>query len=122
MSRLKKKQETLARRKMRVRRKISGTAARPRLSVARSLRHTRAQLVDDVSGTTLAYATTEERSLVEGVGSAGSVAAAAAVGRALAERALAKGISAAVFDRGGRPYHGRVKAVAEGAREAGLQV
>ncbi len=90
--------------------------------MARSLRHTRAQLIDDVSGTTLAFATTEEKALVEGVGSAGSVAAATAVGKALAERALAKGISAAVFDRGGRPYHGRIKAVAEGAREAGLQV
>lgn len=122
MSRLKSKYETLARRKMRVRRKVSGTAQRPRLSVHRSLKHMRAQLIDDVTGHTLATASTEEKALVPEGESTGTVAAATIVGKALAERALAKGLSEAVFDRGGRPYHGRIQAVAEGAREGGLRL
>ena len=121
MNRLKRKQETLTRRRLRVRRKIAGTAERPRLSVARSLRHMRAQLVDDLTGQTLAFATTEESALRAGLSGTGNVEAARVVGKALGERALAKGIKRVVFDRGGRPYHGRVGAVAEGAREAGLE-
>lgn len=121
MSRLRNKNETLARRKLRVRRKISGDAERPRLSVHRSLRHTRAQIIDDVAGLTIAVASTEEKALSEGLEGTGNIAAAAAVGKALAERAQAKGVTSVVFDRGGRPYHGRVKALAEAAREGGLE-
>jgi len=121
VSRLKKKYETLARRKMRVRGRVSGTAERPRLSVFRSLRHVHVQIIDDVAGHTLAAASTVEKALAEGLGSTGSCEAAKAIGKAVGERALAKGIKRVVFDRGGRPYHGRVAAVAEGAREAGLE-
>ena len=96
------------------------TAERPRLSVARSLRHIQAQLIDDLTGRTLAAASTLEKDLTSGLSSTGGVEAAKLVGKAVAERAVAKGISQVVFDRGGRPYHGRVQAVAEGAREAGL--
>jgi large subunit ribosomal protein L18 len=118
MSRLKQKHESLARRKRRVRNKISGTPERPRLSVFRSLKHIHAQIIDDQAGATLAAATTLEKGLAEG--GTGNLAAAAAVGKALAERAVAKGVSQVVFDRGGRPFHGRVKALADAAREAGL--
>lgn len=118
MSRLRKKQESLARRKLRVRHKISGTPERPRLSVFRSLKHIHAQIIDDQAGATLAAATTLEKGLTEG--GTGNIAAAAAVGKALAERAMARGVSQVVFDRGGRPFHGRVKALADAAREAGL--
>ncbi len=119
MKRIIKKWQSLRRRKLRVRRKISGTAARPRLSVYRSLRHIYAQLIDDEAGHTLVAASTLEKGLVSG--GTGNKEAAAAVGKAIAERALAKGITTCVFDRGGRPYHGRIKALAEAAREAGLQ-
>ena len=122
VSRLRDKQETLARRKLRVRRKISGTAERPRLNVSRSLKHIRAQVIDDDAGVTLVAASTQEKELMAEVGAKATVAAAQLVGKAIAERALAKGISAVVFDRGGRPYHGRVKAVADGAREGGLKL
>ena len=118
MSRLKKKQESLAKRKQRVRNKVSGTPERPRLSVFRSLQHIHAQIIDDTAGHTLVAATSREKDLAEG--GTGNIAAAAAVGKTLAERAKAKGIALVVFDRGGRPYHGRVKALAEAAREAGL--
>lgn len=121
MSNLKKKYETLARRKMRVRRKVQGTAERPRLSIFRSLKHMRAQLIDDVAGRTLAAASTEEKDLAAAVGSTATVDAAKAVGKLLGERAVAAGLKLVVFDRGGHPYHGRVAAVAEGAREAGLE-
>jgi len=118
MGRLREKHESLARRKMRVRHKISGTPERPRLSVRRSLKHIHAQIIDDEAGVTLAAATTLEKGLAtEGTG---NVSAAAAVGKALAERARAKGVARVVFDRGGRPYHGRIKALAEAAREGGL--
>jgi len=118
MSRLRKKQESLARRKLRVRRKISGTLERPRLSVFRSLMHIHAQLVDDQAGHTLVAATSLEKGLTDG--GTGNLAAATAVGKTIAERAKAKGIAAVVFDRGGRPFHGRIKALADAAREAGL--
>ena len=118
MSRLGKKQGSLVRRKLRVRRKISGTPERPRLSVCRSLAHIHAQVIDDQAGATVAAATSLEKGLVAGSG--GNIAAATAVGKAIAERARAKGIVQVVFDRGGRPFHGRIKALADAAREAGL--
>jgi large subunit ribosomal protein L18 len=106
------------RRHFRVRKKVRGNAARPRLSVFRSNKHIYAQLIDDVAGTTLASASTKEK----GVGGSGAtVEAAKAVGQRLGERAQAAGVTSAVFDRGGFKYHGRVAAVADGARDAGLE-
>ncbi|MBQ9131805.1 MAG: 50S ribosomal protein L18 [Clostridia bacterium] len=102
----------------RVRAKISGTAARPRLAVYRSNAHISAQIIDDVAGTTLVSASTLEKDF-EGIGS--NKAAARTVGKTLAERATAKGITEVVFDRGGYLYHGRVSELAEGAREGGLK-
>ena len=101
----------------RVRGKISGTPERPRLAVYRSNAHISAQIIDDVNGVTLVYANTYEKDF-EGVGS--NKEAARKVGNTLAKRALEKGISAVVFDRGGYIYHGRVSELAEGAREGGL--
>ena len=102
----------------RIRRKVRGTAERPRLAIFRSLNHIYAQLVDDDSGQTLASASTVEKDLRGATG--GNIEAAERVGRAIAERALAKGIEQVVFDRGGFRYHGRVKALADAARAAGL--
>lgn len=102
----------------RVRNKISGTPELPRLDVYRSRSHIYAQLIDDVSGETLVSASSNEKDF-DGPG--GNIEAAGKVGRTVAERAKAKGIETAVFDRGGYIYHGRVKALAEGAREGGLQ-
>ena len=102
----------------RVRGKISGTPEKPRLAVYRSNAHISAQIIDDVNGVTLVSANTYEKSF-EGTGS--NKEAARKVGAILAERALAKGISAVVFDRGGYIYHGRVSELAEGAREGGLK-
>ena len=102
----------------RVRGKISGTAERPRLSVFRSENNIYAQIIDDVAGNTLVSASTVEKGF-EGNGGNGD--AAKKVGAAVAERALQKGIEEVVFDRGGYIYHGRVKALAEGAREGGLK-
>lgn len=102
----------------RVRGKISGTAERPRLSVFRSENHIYAQIIDDVAGNTLVSASTVEKSF-EGNGS--NIEAAKKIGATVAERALAKGIENVVFDRGGYIFHGRVAALAEGAREAGLK-
>lgn len=112
------KVEARKRRHSRVRKKVRGTAQRPRLAVFRSNRHIYAQLVDDVAGATLASASTVEKGL-DGTGA--TVEAAKAVGRRIGERAAAAGITTVVFDRGGFRYHGRVAAVAEGAREAGLE-
>ena len=108
-----------AHRHLRVRKKISGTAERPRLVVTRSLRHMVAQVVDDTTGRTLVSASSAEKSAKAGVG--GNVKGAAAVGKLVAERAKENGISKVVFDRGGYRYHGRVKALAEAARKAGLE-
>ena len=102
----------------RVRGKISGTAERTRLAVYRSNAHISAQVIDDAAGVTLASASTYEKSF-EGLGS--NKEAARAVGKLVAERAKAKGITAVVFDRGGYIYHGRVSELAEGAREGGLE-
>ena len=102
----------------RVRGKISGTAERPRLSVFRSENNIYAQVIDDVAGKTLVSASTVEKAFE---GNGGNVDAAKKIGAAIAERALQKGIEEVVFDRGGYIYHGRVKALAEGAREGGLK-
>jgi len=107
-----------ARRHLRLRKKVSGTAARPRLVVTRSARHITAQVVDDGLGHTLASASTLEVDL-RGLG-ADKTAKARKVGELVAERAKAAGIDSVVFDRGGNKYHGRVAAVADGAREGGL--
>lgn len=104
----------------RLRRHISGTAACPRLAVFSSLKHMSAQLIDDEKGVTLASASTMEQTLKD-IKNTGNQEAAKAVGKLIAERALAHGISAVVFDRGGHVYHGRVKALADAAREAGLK-
>jgi large subunit ribosomal protein L18 len=106
------------RRHLRVRKKVSGTPARPRLVVSRSARHMFAQLVDDMAGRTLASASTMEADLRSLDGD--KTAKARRVGQLIAERAVAAGIDSVVFDRGGNRYHGRVAALAEGAREGGL--
>jgi len=107
------------RRHFRVRKTVSGTAARPRLVVTRSARHIYAQVVDDTKGHTLASASTLDSTLRSTDGDKSK--AAAAVGALIAERAKAAGVEAVVFDRGGRKYHGRIAALADGAREAGLR-
>ena len=104
----------------RVRKKIHGTAARPRLAVFRSNKHISLQLIDDEAGRTVAAASTSEPDLRAG-GSGATVAAATRLGQVLAERALAAGITQVVFDRGGFLYHGRVAALADAAREGGLK-
>jgi large subunit ribosomal protein L18 len=108
-----------ARRHQRIRRKVSGTPERPRLAVFRSNRHIVAQVIDDVAGHTLASASTVEAALRSEA--TGNVAAAAAVGRLVATRAKEKGVDKVVFDRGGSKYHGRIAALADAAREAGLE-
>jgi len=105
----------------RVRKRVQGTAERPRLCVFRSLRYVYAQLIDDDAGRTLAEADSREPAMVAEGGARGNSAAAAAVGKALGERAKTKGFTSVIFDRGGYLYHGRVKALADGAREAGLE-
>ncbi len=107
------------RRHFRIRKKISGTPARPRLVVTRSARHISAQLVDDLAGRTLAAASTIEADVRASGGD--KKARAAQVGRLVAQRARAAGVTVVVFDRGGHDYHGRIAALAEAAREAGLE-
>jgi large subunit ribosomal protein L18 len=114
-----KKQEARRRRHQRVRKKVVGTPERPRLAVYRSNKHMSAQVIDDQGGRTLAAASTVEPALRGGP--TGNKQAAATVGRLVAERAKAAGVERVVFDRGGFLYHGRVAALAEGAREAGLE-
>jgi len=104
----------------RIRKRLQGTPERPRLNVYRSLNHIYAQIIDDLHGKTLVAASTAEDKKEERR-SGGNVAAAKSVGKSIAERAKAKGVSKVVFDRGGYIYHGRVKALADAAREAGLQ-
>ncbi len=104
----------------RIRKKMQGTAERPRLNVYRSLNHIYVQVIDDLHGTTLVSASTAEGKK-ESRTTGGNVASAKAVGKKIAERAKAKGVTKVVFDRGGYLYHRRVKAVAEAAREAGLK-
>jgi large subunit ribosomal protein L18 len=116
----------------RIRKKLHGTAARPRLNIYRSLNHIYVQVIDDLNGVTLVSASTAEGKKAEGKktegkktegkkSTGGNVAAAKSVGKAIAERAKEKGVKKVVFDRGGYIYHGRVKALADAAREAGLE-
>lgn len=102
----------------RIRKKVKGSAERPRLAVFRSLNHIYAQVIDDQSGKTLATASTTEKAL--GVKSGGNIEAAKTIGKAIAERAQAAGVTNVVFDRGGYVYHGRVKALLDATREGGL--
>ena len=108
-------------RHIRLRNKVSGTAERPRLSVFRSLHHIYAQVIDDTTGRTLAAASSVDAIKEAGGPIIPKINASAAVGKLVAERAIAEGITQVVFDRGGCKYHGRVKALAEATREAGLQ-
>ena len=105
-------------RQVRVRKKVSGTADRPRLSVFRSLKHIYAQVIDDCAGRTIVAASSQEAAVSTG---GAKIEVSATVGKVLAERALAAGVTQVVFDRGGCKYHGRVKALADGSREGGLQ-
>jgi large subunit ribosomal protein L18 len=115
------KNKARLKRHLRVRKKINGTAARPRLSVFRSSKHMYAQLIDDVSGVTIVSASTQDKELTEVVGNGGNIDAASKVGELIAKRAQAKGVTQVVFDRGGYLYHGRIQALANAAREAGLE-
>jgi large subunit ribosomal protein L18 len=116
-----KKHALRLKRHRRVRAKVFGTAERPRLNVFRSLKHIYVQLIDDDAGHTLASASTVEESFRTTGATGGNVAAARAVGAKIAERAKEKGITRVVFDRGGFRYHGRVKNLADAAREGGLE-
>jgi large subunit ribosomal protein L18 len=115
------KNKARLKRHLRVRKKINGTTARPRLSVFRSSKHIYAQLIDDVQGITIASASTLDKDLAEGIGNGGSVEAARKVGELVAQRAKTKGVTQVVFDRGGYLYHGRIQALADAARETGLE-
>jgi large subunit ribosomal protein L18 len=116
-----KKRLARQRRHRRVRKTIFGTAERPRLNVFRSLKHVYGQVIDDTTGQTLVSASTIEREVSALLGEKNKTEQAAIVGQVLARRALDKGISRVVFDRGGWAYHGRVKALADGARQEGLE-
>ena len=119
---MKRKRELRERAHLRLRSRVRGTGERPRLSVYKSLKYVYAQVIDDARGVTLVQASSSDPEVRgELAGGSGSKAAAKRVGEAIAERAKAKGIDKVVFDRGGYVYHGKVKAVAEGAREKGLQ-
>ena len=117
MSKLQSRNDVRLKRHARVRAKISGTPECPRLNVFRSSSHIHAQIIDDVNGVTLVAASSVDMKLANG----SNIAAATAVGKAVGEAAIAKNIKKVVFDRGGYVYHGRVKALAEAAREAGLE-
>lgn len=116
------RKELTRRRHARIRRRVFGTAERPRLAVFRSNQHIYAQIIDDTAHHTLIAASTVESEVLEKDASGSTQEAAAAVGKAVAERALKAGITQVVFDRGGKLYHGRVAALAEAAREAGLSL
>jgi large subunit ribosomal protein L18 len=103
---------------VRIRRRLAGSAERPRLAVFRSLAHIYAQVIDDAAGRTLVSASSVDKAAKT---NGGNLAAAKTIGKLLAERAREKGITRVVFDRGGYPYHGRIKALAEAARQAGLE-
>lgn len=121
MTLIKKKRMSHLRRRKRVRQKISGTGNRPRLAVFRSLKHIYAQLINDELGETVAEASTLSPELKESLSNGGNIAAAESVGALLAQKAKQREIETVVFDRGGRLYHGRVKALAEAARAEGLK-
>jgi large subunit ribosomal protein L18 len=116
----KERQEARKKRQVRVRRKIRGSAQRPRLCVFRSAKHIYAQIIEDATGATLVAVSTVSKDVSGDLNYGGNVEAAKQVGKKLAERALAKNITQVVFDRNGFLYHGRVKALADAAREAGL--
>ncbi|MFN2137493.1 MAG: 50S ribosomal protein L18 [Candidatus Promineifilaceae bacterium] len=116
-----KSEQARKRRHRRIRMKISGTPDRPRLNVSRSLKHIYAQVIDDVAGHTLVSASTLDESLAQELEGKTKREQSAIVGKAVAERAMDAGIAEVVFDRGGYLYHGRIKALAEGARESGLK-
>ncbi len=120
MDKLKAKKAALDRRHRRVRGKVSGTAARPRLCVTRSNAHIYAQVIDDVAGRTIAAASSVDPELKSALKTGSTADAARAVGETIGRRAVDAGVTEVVFDRGGRLYHGRVQALAEGARSAGL--
>ena len=120
MSSLAPKQVARLKRQTRVRKKITGSPARPRLNVFKSARHIYAQLIDDTTGVTLVAASTVMEGVAEGLAYTGNIEAATKVGAAIAKKALEKDIKAVVFDRNGFLYHGRIKALAEAARENGL--
>ncbi|MGE5703493.1 MAG: 50S ribosomal protein L18 [Clostridia bacterium] len=113
------KNKARKKRHLRIRKRLAGNAIRPRLNVFRSSKHIYAQLIDDASGATIASASSLDKEL--GLNSGGNIEAATAVGNLIAKRAQDKGLTEVVFDRGGYLYHGRVKALADAAREAGLQ-
>ncbi len=121
MLRKENKNEARQKRHRRVRKNVAGTVDRPRLNVFRSLSHIYAQIINDKTGTTLVSASTMDKEVREGMEYGGNIEAAKAVGTAIAKRAIAQGISKVVFDRGGYIYHGRVAALADAAREAGLE-
>lgn len=114
------KVEARQRRHERLRKKVTGTAAKPRLTVFKSLSHIYAQLIDDTNGRTLISASSTEKTVADGAKHCGNVLAAKKVGASIAERALVKNIKNVVFDRGGYQYHGCIKALADAAREKGL--
>lgn len=116
------KEATRVKRKIGIRKRMSGDASAPRLTVFRSARHIYAQLIDDAKGATLVQACTLDKSLRDALKGKKKADAAKEIGKAVAERAKAKGITVAIFDRNGFRYHGRIAAVADGAREAGLKV
>lgn len=109
------------RRQLRERARVMGTPARPRLCVTKTLKHIYAQIIDDMRGHTLVAASTLQEDVRDGLSSTSNIEAAAAVGEVLAERALAEGIEQVVFDRAGWPYHGKIAALANAARKAGLK-
>jgi large subunit ribosomal protein L18 len=118
MDRIQIKSVRRARRKIGIRKRVTGMPDRPRLTVFKSLKHTYAQIIDDLSGRTLAAACTDEKGLT---GATANIGAASEVGKRLAKRAIDAGVKQVVFDRNGYRYHGRVKALADGAREGGLK-
>lgn len=122
MSMIEVKEQRRQRRKMRVRRRVFGTAQRPRLTVFRSLQNIYAQMIDDQTGRTLVEASSVSKELRDGLKYGGNAAAAAEVGALLARRAAAKGIKEAAMDRNGYKFHGRLKALAEAVRKAGIKV
>jgi large subunit ribosomal protein L18 len=115
------KQKRLARRRQHIRKKVFGTVECPRLAVYRSSKHIYAQLIDDMSGRTVASAASTSKETRGELKHGANIKAAEVIGKAIAERAIAAGIKAVAFDRGGRMYHGRVKALADAARKAGLK-
>lgn len=115
------KNKARQKRHLRVRKKIEGTPARPRLNIFRSSKHMYAQLIDDLNGVTIASASTQDKELKGQIENGGNIEAAQQVGALVAKRATEKGINKVVFDRGGYLYHGRIQALADAAREAGLE-